>query len=292
MQRLGENIVSVYLTPTDTVTVSTFLTACAYHYDCLPSIVETLPDDWTVLYCGMETMFVPKTGNVISKFIVYLKPGEDQALDFVDILWYAHVLVSTNWIIRSRNLNLTIDLVPEFFHPMEVAFILKHHGKTANHESLQTYIANHAQVKVVAAWTLEYQVKKCDLPLYINDQSVYYLKEDIFPETAYFSKHGTDFIYKWPRQHTGQINKMYYCNQILLKTNEVKLLCNEQIVYYMKPKRYMYLGEFRIHRDLMTRKMLGVFICVEDFLNNNNGPIVRTSSFVVITLIFMCLLAI
>jgi len=270
--------------------LSTFQTACGHH-DCLPSLVENLFDDWTITYFGMEHVVLPNTAEVISNFIVYLRVGDEQHLDYVDILKNVHLLVSTHWTICVQKLNQSLELKPDFYHPMEVAFVLNHQSvKRDNSECLPTNVANYANVKVVPAWTLDKQVEDSDLPLNTNEQSVYYLQDNILPcKATYLSKLGTDFIYMWPRRHIGHINKMHYCHQIFLKTNEFQLLYNGQLVYYLKRKRYLLKGEFRIHRDVMTRDILGVFICVEDFLLNS-APVLHITIGVIITIAF-CVLA-
>ena len=121
-------------------------------------------------------------------------------------------------------------------------------------------------IRVIPMWAYDGNLEALQKELVFKQLDVVYTHEDVIITKFYHIVTISDPAY------INHFTELHFCNRIVLRSDEFRLLYDDRILYYIPKNRYFYIGEFSLVHDPVTfnKTSIGAYVCVE---NTSFGPL-------------------
>ena len=212
---------------------------------CLPTAkpVSRPNNNWTIVFVGIESRTEIVYPQQVTKLIVLLCFLGDID-DVRAILNDSLEMTSNPWHLALSGQDIPLD--PLFYKPISVV----------PWPELTTASPEIGEQTAIPAWMYGQDSSQVKEPLDMPTHNIiYHVTKHIQLATE------SNFL---STANINHITEMHYCDQVMLQKGEFQLLYNDQILYVVSTSRFLYCGQFKVHKSSFTPEVVGVFVCVEN----------------------------
>jgi len=244
LQERCHSTVSIELVPTEKMSRAEFIESCRNTNWCMPRKPTTKLFDWQIVVLGIESEETIHEAKLMVLLCLNTTQEDLEKGDIRDIVLRDTLQMTTqDWYLYLNGRN--VSLKPNFFLPIGIV-------------QWPEYVESPdiGDITAVPAWLYGQEKDNITDQLHTTTQSIVYVDFTQIALTTSSSIYNT--------ANVNHITEMHYCNQILLRNDEYQLLYNNQILHIISTNHYLYLGQFKVHKDAETRKVVGVYVCIEN----------------------------